>query len=485
MLEVELKLEVSEAAAEQLKASPLLAGEHDCSALRAIYFDTPDRAVVDAGFSLRIRSKGEQRTQTIKADGPASVGLFMRSEWEMPVNDTVPVLDHATPLAALLGDRAEQVAPVFEVDVERCTWMLHEDDAEIEVVLDRGQVHAGGRGELICELELELKSGEPAALFAFARKLDTLAPVRIGVLSKSERGYRLTRPSQSSYKAEAVKLDPEASAAAAFQAIAQSCLRQFRLNEALLVEHRHAKPLHQARVALRRLRSAFSLFKGLYAQDARAAALREDLRALAGTLGEARNLDVLLGRASQGDLRARLQIAREEAYSHVEDALDAPWSRSLMLDLMEWLTDGGWLKEASTQDARDEPVRDFAARALDRARRKVKKGGRHLARLDDHARHELRKDAKKLRYDSEFFAGLYDRKRSRRRHKRFIAALEDLQDQLGLLNDLATAPEEIRKLGLEDVPEAQALLGHDTKPHLIKAAAEAHEGLVDAKRFWR
>ncbi|VWX47176.1 CHAD domain-containing protein [Novosphingobium sp. 9U] len=484
-MEVELKLELSEAAAELLRLSPILAAEHDCSHLRAIYYDTPDHAVSGAGFSLRIRSKGNQRIQTIKADGPTSVGLFTRSEWAMPVEDETPVLDHTTPLKSVLGKAAAQIAPVFEVDVERCTWNVREDDAEIELVMDRGQVHAGGRGELIGELELELKSGAPAALFAFARKLDVVAPLRIGVLSKSQRGYRLTRPSHASYKAEPVPLDAEASAAVAFQQIAQSCLRQFRLNEALLVEHRHAKPLHQARVALRRLRSAFSLFKDLFAGDERAATLREDLRALAGTLGEARNLDVLLERASGDDLQQRLQTAREEAYTHVEHALNAPWTRALMLDLMEWLTDGAWLRNAVTADAREEPVRDYAVRTLDRARRKVKKGGRHLAKLDDEARHELRKDAKKLRYASEFFASLFDKKRNRRRYKRFIAGLEDLQDQLGLLNDLATAPEELRKLDLEGVPEAQALLGADTKPHLIHAAAEAHEGFADAKRFWR
>ena len=60
-----------------------------------------------------------------------------------------------------------------------------------------------------------------------------------------------------------------------------------------------------------------------------------------------------------------------------------------------------------------------------------------------------------------------------------------MQDHLGVLNDLATAPGEIRKLGLEDDPEAQALLGSEAKAPLIAAAAEAHEALVDAKRFWR
>jgi len=485
MLEVELKLDVTPDAASLIASSAVLPADPQHKDLRATYFDTPAGDLAAAGFSLRIRTAGEERVQTIKADGATNAGLFMRSEWEMPAAGDTPVLDHTTPLKALLGERAADLGAVFEVHVERTIWNVAEGEAQIEAVLDRGQVLAHGRGELICEFELELKSGPPAALFTLARKLDDIAPVRIGVLSKSERGYGLVAPSGKSVKGAPVTLKPEMDAATAFQHIAHACLRQFRQNEALLMEHRRAKALHQARVALRRLRSAFSLFKPLFGEDAKAAALREELRWLAGSLGEARNLDVLIDRAPAGALKARLEHARAEAYDRVEAALASPRARALMLDLMEWLADGAWLADADTAPSKSEPVREYAMRTLHRARRRVKKGGPNLAKVDDDARHELRKDAKKLRYASEFFAALFDAKRGRRRHKRFIAALTDLQDQLGLLNDLATAPEEVAKLDLADDAEAQALLGSESKPHLIDAAAKAYDRLVDTKRFWR
>jgi inorganic triphosphatase YgiF len=374
---------------------------------------------------------------------------------------------------------------LFEVAVERRTWNVEEEGAQIEVVLDQGAIRSGGREEAVCEIELELKGGKPAALFSLARKLDAIAPVHIGVLSKAARGYRLTKKPRQAFKAEAVTLDPEMDAATAFQHIAQTCLRQFRLNEAALLAHQAPEALHQARVALRRLRSAFSVFSPLFEGDSQAAALRTELREIAGILGEARNLDVLIARAGAGPLHDRLQSARDEAYANVAVALASPRARSLMLDLMEWLTSGPWLTDAGEHKQRAEPARAFAQTALDRYRRKVKKGGHRLAKAGDEARHDLRKDAKKLRYAAEFFASLFDEKKSRRRYARFIAALEDMQDHLGVLNDLATAPDEIRKLGLEGDPDAQALLGSDAKASLITAAAEAHEALVDAKRFWR
>ena len=58
-------------------------------------------------------------------------------------------------------------------------------------MLDCGEVVAGERRSPVCEIELELKSGDPAALFAFARRIDAVVPIRLGVLSKAERGYGL------------------------------------------------------------------------------------------------------------------------------------------------------------------------------------------------------------------------------------------------------------------------------------------------------
>ncbi len=364
------------------------------------------------------------------------------------------------------------------MNIERRAWIISEDKATIELVLDRGEAAAGERRSSICEIELELKDGDAAALFALARRLDAAAPVRLGVLTKAERGYRLTGPLATMARAEPVMLAADMTARQAFRSTVQSCVRQFRLNEALLLVDRNPGALHQARVAVRRLRSAFSIFRPLI-RDA-GTDLRAGFRWLASELGEARNLDVLLERAKPGALQDRIAAAREAAYDRGGEVLALPRVRRLMLDLAEWTASGDW---QSTADGH-QPAREFAVRALDRFRRRVKKDGRDLAGADDEARHELRKDAKKLRYAAEFFASLFERKRDKRRYKRFIAALEALQDELGALNDLATAPEVLEKLGVADDPEASTLLAEGRKKKLVAAAADAHEELVDTKRFW-
>ena len=482
--EIELKLELTPIAADALEHGGVLAGAPGIARQRSLYFDTPDHDLAAAGLSLRIRTVGRKRVQTVKADGGSSAGLFARPEWEFRAKDDQPVLDERTPIRALLGDKADAIVPLFEVMIERRTWIVEADGATIEAVLDRGEAVAGERRTPICEVELEHKHGPQAALFDLARRIDAVAPVRLGALSKSERGYRLLGPAEAAVKAGRIALRDDISAAEGFGQIAHGCLRQFRLNEALLLDHRDPRALHQARVALRRLRSAITIHKAMLG-DVRVDRLRADLRWLAGEMADARNIDVLIGRVRDKGLRARMEKARDEAYGAAEAALASDRARGLMLDLAEWIAVGDWLKLPLSKDLRDRPVREFATQSLDRFRRKVKKSGRDLAGLDDEARHEVRKAAKKLRYAADFFAALYDRKREKRRHKRFIDALEDLQDRLGALNDLAVAPELLGRLGLLHEPGAARLLAGKSKAKLLDGACDAHESLIDAKPFWR
>ncbi len=62
---------------------------------------------------------------------------------------------------------------------------------------------------------------------------------------------------------------------------------------------------------------------------------------------------------------------------------------------------------------------------------------------------------------------------------------ESLQDHLGALNDLATAPEVLDRLGIKGDPEAFVLLAAGKKKTLLKRAAEAQDAWVDAARYWR
>ena len=482
--EVELKLVLDAAAADAFAGSDVFDSPPRTRQMQAVYFDTPDLALSQGGVSLRIRQSGDTRTQTIKVADAKAAGLFARSEWEIEVADLTPVIDDRTPIPTLLGDEAGTVAPIFTVAVERLTWIVDSGEASIELVLDRGHVSAGDRQSPVCELELELKRGEPGALFALAKTIAAHFPVRLGVVTKSERGYDLLRPVSKAFKAERAALSRTASAADAFEAIAGSCIRQYRLNETILLDQADAEALHQARVSLRRLRSAFSIFKSLLDSD-EVQHFNSELRWLGSVLGEARDLDVLLAKAPPGaSLFQELNRACDAAYAAVDTALGSDRVRALMLDLTEWLVCGAWRTAPSMRDARDAPARQFAAETLHKQLRRVSKRGRSLATQADEERHEVRKTAKRLRYGMEFLGSLFPGKKRARRYGKFMRSLEKLQDQLGALNDMATAPMVLDRLGLRDDPGAKSLLAHRKKSKIIDAAAEAYDDLLDRKTFW-
>lgn len=477
-LEVELKLETGpdglDAVAAALEAAGVRLAERR---MEARYFDTPDLRLKKAGLSLRIRRTGDVRVQTLKAEGAGMGALFARPEWERAVDDDRPVLDDVPdPIRALLPDDLGELAPAFSVEVTRRVGAVL-GAGGIEVVIDRGVVRADGQEAAIAEVELELTGGTPAALFALARDLAEAAPVRLGMLTKAERGYRLLDGSADKPgKGERNVVAPGANTAEAFAAIAGACLRQFRLNEDLLLRTQDPDALHQARVALRRLRSALSIFRRVVA-DNRFDHLRGELRWLAATLGEARDLDVLIARTGRGDM---LGEARTDAYRRVVEALASVRTRALMLDLAEWLAVGAWRTAPADPAAAAQSARAFACETLDRLRRRLKKRGKRLRKLDDEARHEVRIDAKKLRYAAEFFAGLFPGDKPQRRARRFVAAMQELQAHLGDLNDIATAPVVLARLGVtvDPTPETE-------RTRLIDAAAEAYHDLIERKRFWR
>jgi inorganic triphosphatase YgiF len=478
--EIELKLEVTADGSKALLASGLLGTESEVADLRAVYFDTPDHALRRDGIALRIREKAGKAVQTIKT-GVAGAGLFDRNEWEIPVIGSEPVMDERTPVPALLEALTDQLMPVFEVRARRHTFTVAGEGHEIEAVVDDVEIVAGDRSLNFHEVELELVSGSADALFALARKIDAVAPLRISVLSKSGHGYALLDAQPEAVKAEKLKLLPGMDIPGAFAAIAGNCLSQYRRNETILLERRAPEAVHQARVGLRRLRSAMTLFKKVLVGP-ELGRLNARIRDLAQVLGEARDLDVLIEQAPPEPILAALTAAREAAYTALEQTLASSEARLLPLDLSEWVAGGSWRNEAETQVT---TLRKFAAKALNRTRRKTRSHGRHLAEIDVEARHQLRKDAKKLRYAIEFSGPLFAKDGERRKRKTFARALRHLQEYLGMLNDRATAETRLASLGLGDTPEATAFLRTWDDDALLADAAKARHSLLDAKPFWR
>jgi inorganic triphosphatase YgiF len=170
--------------------------------LSNIYFDTPQLTLAASKSALRLRHTPDGWLQTFKTVGSAADGLHSRHEWEMPVAGEALEIDALLrecdePAAAqALREAAPQLIELFRTDFTRTLWQVNVDGSEVEAAIDQGNVLAEVNGELrrapISEIELELKSGDEAALHALSSELGKqiagLAPENI---SKAQRGYQL------------------------------------------------------------------------------------------------------------------------------------------------------------------------------------------------------------------------------------------------------------------------------------------------------
>jgi len=438
--EIELKFVLDEPAMRKVLRQPLLA-DIDCQhrSQRSVYFDTAKSSLKKRGYTLRVREAGNVFTQTLKTRG-SHAGLFDRREWEIAVSGPEPdlALLARAPIRNL-QDFDGELVPVVRSDVERTIWLVEHCDSSIELVLDSGAVTAFGREAHFHELELELKKGERADLFALARVLLGSAPLRLGVLSKEERGRTLAQDPGKVQKLQKLKFDDRMTVEQVFGQILMACVRHFRLNETLIHEQGDQEALHQARTALRRLRVALILFRPAIRQPG-LKPLRSELRWITRCLAGARDIDVFLADHDElkWDDRRKLRSARGAAYRKARAAIDSRRLQNLLLDLVEWLSIGDWQKAAAS-----DPIAKFAAKRLEFLWKKVGNCSSDLFVLDDERLHRLRIRIKNLRYATEFLASLYGKKA-----RKFASQLADIQDNLGRMNDEAIGRELIAELSL-------------------------------------
>jgi triphosphatase len=171
-------------------------------ALANIYFDTPALTLARSKSALRLRHTPDGWLQTFKTAGNASAGMHSRHEWEMPVagekleiDALLHACDEPTVAAALRG-AAPDLIELFRTNFTRTLWQVAHSGATVEAAIDQGDVIAEVDGETrrapILEVELELKSGDEAALHALADELRANVPgLAPDDVSKAQRGYRL------------------------------------------------------------------------------------------------------------------------------------------------------------------------------------------------------------------------------------------------------------------------------------------------------
>ncbi|BAP42131.1 CYTH domain-containing protein [Pseudomonas sp. LJDD11] len=348
--ETEIKLRVSRETLAALRDHPLLKKRNKSGwerlELTNQYFDTPERDLARAKVALRIRRDGEQLIQTLKTRGQSVAGLSERNEfnWDIakPKLDLKKLDGQCWPEQLAELDK-KTIKPLFTTDFVRekaeIAWGRGKAKVVIEAALDLGQVVAGKQKEEICELELELREGEPDALLELAAELAASLPLMPCDISKAERGYRLFDAGSYSLSLKAPQLTAETSLDDAYTALAwhllgssQRLAEQYRFNG-------HWRLLQE--------------WVGLLAE----------LRALTGSLGQCAPrsttnslrtaLDALLE-----DWRPLVQAGQEDAdvrsaahEQFLEELQDTRWGE-FSLSTSRWLLARGWTVERNKRGAR-------------------------------------------------------------------------------------------------------------------------------------
>jgi len=436
------------------------------------YFDSPDFRLQRDDVALRVRRIGQRWVQTLKGppQSAAGAGMHARPEHEWPLRGPNVDLTRlaATPWKKLIARATKDggLVPCCTTQFDRRTIPLEfPDGTAAELSVDLGEIRAvcdrRARRLPIAEVEIELKSGDPANLFRLALALSADLPLAVMTESKSARGYALrrglARAAPFPVHASDVALAADATTADALAAIGRGCLHQIAANAPGLVADDDPEWIHQMRVGTRRLRSCLSLVAPFGAATMLDPVVAE-VKWLARILGRARDWDVFVtetlpplaswfardAQAAPGirRLRARAAARRRAARNDARAAIASRRFQQLLLATgLVCATPGFGAPLPAPNDtshaagALGGRAAAFAAELLARRHRKFIGIAAKLMQASNEERHAARIAAKRLRYVAEFFAPLFAGKRTRT----YVEALANAQDGLGRLNDAVTA----------------------------------------------
>jgi inorganic triphosphatase YgiF len=463
--EIELKLALpcaDPSALERiLSRLPLLARRRATrERLHNTYYDTPNGVLSQQRVALRIRRLGNDDQpvylQTLKTGGSGESALSQRGEWEAAVQGAALEwgMLQATPWPQIDPDGAlfQALAARFTTDFIRTRWTVrnHLDGSVVEIALDQGHILSGGHSAPICELELELKAGQPPALFEIARQIASAVAVMPFGASKSQRGFALADNTlDQPTRARPPTLASETPVDDAANRVLQEMLHHFSANLHTLLASDDPEVVHQARVAWRRLKTALALFNK--SPLVQAAPALQALKPLLKELGKLRDMEVanlqtlpmlanayVAGspkrKARWKTLQEAIAMATQAQHQRVRQTLFDPAAGATLLALTEWLEITGTpTQPANDSAAQNQNLRDWARLRMERLQTQLKDSQKKTKKTDH--LHRTRILAKRLRYGVETLRPVLPKRRAQRWHRQAA----HLQNAMGAERDLQQA----------------------------------------------
>ena len=168
--------------------------------MKAAYFDTDDYSLSRSRIAFRVRSEGRRTVATLKCKGKTEGALHTREEINVPLSGDDCLIAPGTDIFrhSTLGEELESLvagrplASIMDVVFTRRRFRIDTGTTIMEVSIDQGEIIAD-RGTLpICEVEIELFSGEQDELLGVGAILAEKYGLEAEIRSKYARGLSLT-----------------------------------------------------------------------------------------------------------------------------------------------------------------------------------------------------------------------------------------------------------------------------------------------------
>ncbi|HEY4174585.1 MAG TPA: CHAD domain-containing protein [Rhodopila sp.] len=415
-------------------------GRPRSQAVKIVWHDSPDHALLADGLTLA-EQRGVRRVERV----------YPGAETWLPAQPVPVVADPAelpSPLAPLAAFEGRQTASVHRFG-----------DQSVTLTIAKGILRSVTAERPVVRIWL---SGEEAAVREAAMLIAGAGVVAVPVASLAAEGIALATGGSVGRRHEGAPVLPDGSPSVV------GALRHImgHLVDVILAyaplaarsDSEGVTAVHQMRVAVRRARSAVSIFRTAVGEGA-LDAVGDRLKDLGTRLGPTRDWDVfteetipvLLEALPDDERLQRLSAAasrrRVACRKELADYLDGPAFRLLGIELAWFVSSGGWDVPPAvvSEEVRAEPptLVAFAGPVLQHRWKKLVSLGRRIEELDVPSLHGVRLRAKRARYATEMFATLHQGKAA----NRFIHRLSVLQQRLGVLNDGAVATHLLEELG--------------------------------------
>lgn len=445
------------------------------SSIKIVWHDSPEHALFGDGLALA-EQRGVWRLERIYPGSATWLpGQPVPIVTEAPDRETLP-----SPLAPLAAFEGRQTTAVHLFDGQPVT-----------ITVAKGVLRAVTAEQPMARIWL---SGEEQAVRQAALLIAGAVPVKIPLVSLAAAGIALATGRQTAERHSGAPVLPEGTSRSG-DALAHILGHLFDIIFAqadafLRADRKPAEAVHQMRVAVRRARSALSIFRPAVPSGALDEA-GTGLKQLGGLLGPNRDWDVFVDetapeirKAMPNDDRLGRLIAaagrrRAECQKTLAIYLGSSAFRELGIELAWFAAAGFWRAPPVVANEADTPpspaladlppvalaglppavladlppavladsppavLADFAGQVLQNRWKKLMSAGKKIEELDIPSLHGVRLRAKRARYAAEMFASLHHGKAAHR----FIRRLSALQQRLGVLNDGAVATHLLDELG--------------------------------------